>query len=320
MLFRSLFLSALLLPALASAQRLPDLFATAKTDLRPTTVLATFAPMTFIENMIELPDGRIVATSTFDGRVHLIDGANTAVLAEIPGAHVLCLERFGDDLIVTANVPAPPDSTNPPGFEGYPTEGALYRIALDGAVQKLARLPEALFANGIAKAPDGQYLIAGSSRGKIYAFDPNSGDTRVWLDHPALAPGQVFPLGVNGLRVQGDRVYFANTGRFTLGRIDHATRAVKLLHEGILVDDFAVAPDGTIYGATHAYNSVVAVTPDGARTIMADASSGATGSTSVRFDARGDLLVSTGGNANFAALGLTRDDVVPSHVLRIRLR
>lgn len=275
--------------------------------------------MTFIENMIELPDGRIVATSTFDGRVYLIAGAETTLLAELPAAHVLCLERFGADLIVTANGPAPADSHNPPGLEGYPTEGALYRIALDGTVEKLARLPEAMFANGIAKAPDGLYLIAGSARGKIYAFDPQSRETRVWLEHPALAPGQVFPIGVNGLRVVGDQVYFANTGQFTLGRIDYATRAVTPLHEGILIDDFAVAADGTIYGATHAYNSVVAVAPDGARSLITDASSGATGSTSVRIDARGDLLVSTGGNANYAVLGLTRADVVPGHVLRIDL-
>ena len=319
MLRTFLLSAALVMPTCALAQGLPDLFATAKTDLHPVTPVATFAPMTFIENMIELPDGRIVASSTFDGRLHLIDGSTTTVLAEIPGAHVLCLETFGEDLIVTANVHAPEDSTNPPGFEGYATEGALYRVSLRGDVEKLARLPEAMFANGIARAPDGRYLIAGSSRGKIYAFDPETGGTDIWLDHPTLKPGQAYPIGVNGLRVSGDQVYFANTGQMTMGRIDFATQEVTLLHEGLLIDDFAVAPDGSVYGATHAYNSVVAVSPEGVRTIIADASQGATGSTSVRFDARGDLLVSTGGNANYAVLGLTPADIVPSHVLRIDL-
>lgn len=319
-MFRTTLLSVTLaLPTFAAAQGLPDLFADVRTELHQTTALATFPPMTFIENMIEMPDGRIVATSTFDGRIHMIDGATTMLLAEIEGAHVLCLERFGDDLIVTANIHAPEDSTNPPGLDGYPTEGALYRVTFDGEVEKLARLPEAMFANGITIAPDGQYLIAGSARGKIYAFDPVSRETSVWLDHPALKPGQPFPIGVNGLRTLGNDIIFANTGQMTLGSIDFASQEVTTLHEGILIDDFAVGQDGTIYGATHAYNSVVAITPEGQRTIIADASQGATGSTSVRMDAQGDLLVSTGGNANYAVLGLTEADVVESHVLRIDL-
>jgi len=105
-----------------------------------------------------------------------------------------------------------------------------------------------------------------------------------------------------------------------IGKIDYRTKKIEILHQGALVDDFAVSGDGTIYAATHAFNSVVMFAPDGTRTIIVDASQGATGSTSVRLGKQNDLLVSTGGNANYAILGLKKSDVVPSHVLRVSMQ
>ena len=312
-------LTVLLLSSPALAQGLPNIYGTAKIELKPVQSLAEFPRFTFIENMLELNDGRIAATSTMEGKIYLINGDEISVLARLEEGEVLCLEHFGDDIIVTANVAAPEGSANPPSIMGEIREGALFRVTLDGKVEELARMPEVFFANGIAKAADGRYLIAASGRGRIYSFDPQSGKSEIWLDHAALAPGKVFPIGVNGLRVRDGNVYFANTGQMTLGKINYNTQEVTTLHQGALVDDFAVGRDGTIYGATHAFDSVVRFSPDGSRTIVSDATQGATGSTSVRFDANGDLLVSTGGKANYKVLGLDENAAVPSHVLRISL-
>lgn len=303
-----------------SAEGLPDIYGMAKVDLKPTQSLAQFPRFTFIENTLELPDGRIVATSVFDGRLYMIENGEKSVLAELEHTHVLCLELLGENLILTANAPAPEESSNPPAWDGVVYEGALLLVSLDGQVKELARLPKVSFANGITTTGDGLYLIAATGRGEIYFYDHESGKTGLWLKDPALAPGTAFPMGVNGLRFRDGKVYFANTGQMTLGRIDYGTKEVEILHEGALVDDFAVDGDGTIFGATHAYNNVVAFSKDGTRTIIADESQGATGSTSVRFDSTGNLLVSTGGNANYKVLGLDKSKAVPSHVLKITMK
>lgn len=56
-----------------------------------------------------------------------------------------------------------------------------------------------------------------------------------------------------------------------------------VLIEQVNIDDFAFDTKGNLYGATHIYNSVVKISPNGAVTTIAQIEAGVTGSTALAF-------------------------------------
>ncbi len=68
--------------------------------------------------------------------------------------------------------------------------------------------------------------------------------------------------------------------------------------ERLFADDLDLGPDGRIYLATHIYNSVLRLDPDGHREDIAGHAQGIAGSTSVAFDPRDPAMLyvtTTGG-------------------------
>jgi len=106
--------------------------------------------------------------------------------------------------------------------------------------------------------------------------------------------------GVNGLTVDaaGD-LLLTNTSRSLLLRLRGEPEHGHLTKEAerLVGDDLAAHPDGTVYIATHTYNSILRLNPDGQRLDIATDADGVIGPTSVALtsDRRSLVAGTTGG-------------------------
>jgi hypothetical protein len=163
------------------------------------------------------------------------------------------------------------------------------QISPDGTVETVATLPDALFLNGITHLSNDRYLIADSYKGVIWEFDAAQQKTRIWLEHPLLTRKSAEdPIpAVNGLKFFAGKLYASNTNRMLMLQIPIDAQGEagepSTLAEHVNIDDFAFDTEGNLYGATHIYNSVIRLAPNGQITTIAQAAQGMTGSTAVAF-------------------------------------
>lgn len=296
----------------------PDIYAQTPVVVAQAETLAEWPKFTFLESVLALENGDILTTDHLEGSIYRVTSAgDISTFTDIDG-EILCLEFAPESMggyFATAWEHAEPLN-----------KGALYHITMEGKASQIAALPDEPFLNGIAEIGAGVYVMAGSGTGTIWSYDSKTGATGVWLRSDTLAGPPGLP-GINGIRRSGNTVYFTNTGGALIGTVainpDQTAGDLTVLHQGVLLDDFAVSKDGTIYGATHIFDSILKITPNGERTLIAGPEQGVQGSTSVIWASPGEesgkLLVPTNGGINFAMVGKTKDSVVKARVVRITL-
>ncbi len=263
-------------------------------------ILARFPNGTFLENLVVEPDGRVLFTNYFARRLEAWSpGGGHALHAVVPD-HPVSLTPLGGGRQALA-VHGTSFMDGPAAMRG---RAALLLLAPDGAVTSRIALPEAVFPNGALLIAPGLLLLADSALGRVWAIDLAAGAATVWLDHPLLAPvaGQPYP-GVNGIKRAGDAVLLSNSAQRSLLRVRLSGTAAQGAPEPMAqmtggIDDFAMAPDGTVYAATHAEG--VARLASGAATPTTIAAPGVEGSTAVALtpDGRGLYALGTGGLAS----------------------
>lgn len=192
----------------------------------------------------------------------------------------------------------------------------LWRIARDGTGTLFAPLPRGAWPNGIAIGPDGRLYVADSALGAIWRVDPQSGAAEKVAELDALRarPAIALAPGANGIHFFGRDLFVTVSDKawvlkFRLGD-DGRLGAPAVVARGIPGDDFAIDPHGALYVTTHPYNTIVRVTPDGRRSIVAGAAQHIVGATDAVFGVRAadrdTLYVVTDGGAfsgNLAAGG-----------------
>lgn len=100
--------------------------------------------------------------------------------------------------------------------------------------------PGAKFLNDVALSPDGTPLVSDSQTARIYALE--GGRMQVWAEDPLLK-------GANGLLPERDRLLMITMDGKLLA-FDYATRAPKVLVEGLgLGDGLAPAGGGAYYAS-----------------------------------------------------------------------
>lgn len=265
-------------------------------------VLRTYAPGAFLESVTFAPDGAalIAHTTGADFATFDLGAARGEVLRRAPDGTETTLLRL------------PPGSVA--GVGAFGPDGAFY-LTVAGAAQGLWRhdgsgdgalvlaAPDGVSWNGLTRGPDGAFYAAGDRDGAIWRLDPVAGTAEAVLRDPRLAPRRFVALapGVNGLEFHDDRLIMtvSDSGRIWAARHDAegAFGPLEPVAEGVPGDDLAIGPDGTIYVTTHPFNTVVAIAPEGDRRVVADASTGATGSTDLALvpHGRGLLMVTDGG-------------------------
>lgn len=285
---------------------LPDIYAGAPVAIVPAQTLATLPVNTFLENLAIAPTGEIFITNHEAGEVIRLDREhNLERYIKLEGK-ATGIAMVGEDRFLV---------------NGWNAQGiAFVAILVDGAMQFLQTLPEAIFLNGITPISANRYLMADSYRGVIWAFDLTTQAASIWLEHPLLArddDNNPFP-GANGLKRFGDFLYVSNTQQKLLVRIplneDCLPQEPEIFVEGTNLDDFAFDIHGNLYGTTHVYNSVVRIDCNGSTTIIAQAEQGVTGCTAVAFYGTGLYVVNNGGMSYPPPSG-----VEPAQIVRLEL-
>lgn len=267
-------------------------------------ILASFPNGSFLENLLVAPNGAVRFTNYFARAVQSwAAGQGVSRLAELPG-HPVSLAPMGTGryAVVLHGVAF---NAGPEAMRG---QSALVLINSQGAVLNRIAMPEAIFPNGMLLLAAGLLLVVDSVLGGIWAIDMGTGQCYLWYQNPALRPDPSRPLpGVNGIKRAGDGLLLSHSAGRQLLRLN--LRADGMAPIGALspvaemsygVDDFCLAPDGTIYAATHA-QGLAAVTlpraPGAAAAVRLIPAPGLEGSTAVAMtpDGRGLYALGTGG-------------------------
>ncbi|KAH6614994.1 hypothetical protein C7974DRAFT_436941 [Boeremia exigua] len=168
-------------------------------------------------------------------------------------------------------------------------------------VKEVERFPQASFLNGMVtlNRQKQTVLISDSVLGLVWRLNTRTGEYAVVLEDATMtAPEGSSPvIGINGIRIFGDYLYYVNAQRqlYCRVKIDLSTGMALGPYEVITTeisgDDFAMAADGTAYVTTNAENGLERVTADGQKTLVA-----------------GGLNSTVVAGATSAAFGRTRKD------------
>jgi sugar lactone lactonase YvrE/predicted ester cyclase len=257
------------------------------------TKVADLGPGRFLESIAIARDGRLFVSTGLDGGIVTVDVAGKvtpfATVDVGPGGLMMCLafDRAGG-LYATVN-------------SRVSESHGVWRFDASGQGTRIAALPPGSVPNGLAIDDRGNVLVADSFGGVIWSIPAEGGQPNVWLESPLLAPRPLvgrFP-GANGLQRTKDDVFVAVSDRSLLLRIpvaeDGSAQAPIVHAAGLPGDDFAIGPDGTLYVTTHPFNTVVRLTPDGRRVVIAGPAQSVVGPTAAAFAADGSLYVATDG-------------------------
>jgi sugar lactone lactonase YvrE len=267
-------------------------------------ILASFPNGTFLENLEPQPDGSVLFTSYMDRKILRWSEAGVAVFAELP-AHPTSLVTLPSGIWVAAH-----GASFAAGTE-FTATMRLLELAPDGTLRRTITAPQARFLNGAIALNSGALLVADSLAGCVWRLDVDTASLSPFVADAALQPrGEGFALGANGIKIAGDWLFVSNTSARTLYRVALSGGVPEVFATFSGIDDFAVAPDGAVYVATHG-TEVVRRGADGAIDVLV--SEHAEGATAVAFGLgpqQGWLFVTTTG-------GLFAGFKAEAHLLRV---
>lgn len=280
-------------------------------DRAAASVIHEFKRFDFLESIVSGPDGAVYTTHLLQGAISQIKNGNLSKLTDVDGKLVGLAWLDNKNLIVTGS-----NSQN---------EAVVLQVNIQtGKTTTITTIHDALLLNGISKINDHHFLIADSFKGVIWKLDVKDGSSSIWLDHDVLTSPSVKSQtpGVNGIKIYNNAAYISNTGKMLLVKIpfaeDGSAGKPELIKENVFIDDFVIDKTGNIYGATHIYDNVVKITPQGKVTIIAQSDQGVAGSTclTMQYGSQNTLLVSTNG-------GLLKSDlcnVVPAKIVKLEMK
>lgn len=195
----------------------------------------------------------------------------------------------------------------------------IWHIDTSGKARQLAQLPNNAWPNGLDLGPDGMLYTPDSKLGLIWRVNTTSGKVEVALRDPALKARPFISLapGANGLHFKGRDLLVTVSDRTTVlkysmdekGRFGMGT----IIASGIPGDDFAMGQDGSLFITTHPYNTLVRVSPEGKRSVIAMQEQHIVGATDAVFGKtdqdRSTLYVVTDGGA-FTGGPKTRGELI----------
>ena len=168
----------------------------------------------------------------------------------------------------------------------------VWRFTADGKGELFANLPQGAWPNGITVGPDQQLYVADAALVVIWRIDLRSGVAQRAIESDALRTRRFISLapGANGLHFFGNDLFVsvsaaARVLKVALGK-DGQFGPPSVFAEGIPGDDFVIDDQGKLYITTHPFNTIVRVTQNGQRSVIANATHGIVGATDAAFELR----------------------------------
>ncbi|KAJ4228175.1 hypothetical protein NW759_004255 [Fusarium solani] len=285
---------------------------------------------TWFENLAVRENGAILATRLDVPELWQVQPTTRTgkKLLSIPQiTHLLGITEVSDDVFVVGGA----NFTESGGVAVGTAQ--VWEVNMTGDEPKarlITQIAEAGLPNGITRMNSHQVLVADSTKGVIYKLDTKTGKYSVALNDPetmSIPEGAEITIGVNGIKILKDHVYYTNTARQTFYRTPvnknlDATGPAEVIASGFLQDDFTLLPDGTAYIAASALNTVLRVSGMGQVSPIAGSklSIDIASATAVQFGRtrkdRHTLYVTTSGDQLAPVNGTV---VVPAEVVAIHL-
>ncbi|KAJ5088217.1 hypothetical protein N7456_011833 [Penicillium angulare] len=275
------------------------------------TTVFNFTSAIDIENSELRTNGHLLLTTFEKGQLYTLDlnaaDPQAELVAALPGATALCgITTIAEDKYAVIG-----------GVRGsyhYYNE-TIYTVdfskdATNPVILKAARLPDAIMLNGMAALPKLPHVVlAGDARrGLIFRIDTTTGAYKVAFEDELLnAPSNAsIPIGVNGLKVVGNNVYFTNSARNIYAKIPISDDAETFGDVQIIntldsttddFDDFIVDSNGVAY-VSQPTNKIAQIQPDGSRKVYVGGDGSKISSpTSVQIASDGYAYMTSGGGS-----------------------
>ncbi|EKV16467.1 hypothetical protein PDIG_20600 [Penicillium digitatum PHI26] len=238
---------------------------------------------TWFENLAVRSNGNLLATRIDSPELWSIVPSNNSssqlghgsLLLTFPNAmSTLGITEIDHDVfaVIAGNVSLPSIVSTTGSF-------AVWTVNLNSATPEakvLASLPGGQFLDGMTKFGDDLLLISDAHKGTIWRLNITTGESSVAMSGAAMLPaaGQAIRIGVNGLKVLKNYVYYTSTTQEIFARIpvdENATAVgpMELITSGFSFDDFILTANGTAYLSANTQNEVIQISPEGRVRLLA---------------------------------------------------
>jgi hypothetical protein len=283
-----MFIWLLLLPLLAIATPVPDAKHSPSLPL-PDRLVYQFPNNTWVENVAVRSNGDLLVTALIPDAVlyHISDpsGCSPTVtqihnFASVDG--LLGISETKPDVFVVvggnfSSVGVQVNGTFSAWEVDLSQDGHKHDSKVSASVRLITAIKPADFLNGLVTLPHNPttVLISDSTLGLVWRLDTVTGHFSKAIDVPEMkiAPNSALEIGINGIRIADDSLYWTNSFQRTIYRakIDRngslkpgaTIEKVVEIKEAVFLDDFAIGADGTIWACENVANRLFAVRPDG---------------------------------------------------------
>ncbi|OCK81066.1 hypothetical protein K432DRAFT_351828 [Lepidopterella palustris CBS 459.81] len=194
-------------------------------------IVYQFPTGAWIENIVALNSGDDVLVTRMDvpelWRIdvnpNLPGGMGEELIYSFPCAtSVTGITHLGDPwgntfAVVTGNFTVPGDVSTPGSYSVWLVD----MRTPSRAVHKVVDIPEAKFLHRLVTWDNDTVLVSDSFAGRLYGLNITSGKYWIALDHEMLKPAHSssFPLGICGMNILENNLYFSNPSKMTLCKV-----------------------------------------------------------------------------------------------------
>lgn len=301
----------------------------------PTVVdIWSFPQDTWVENLAVRSNGQLLVTLLSSPEVYQVDPTlqQPPTLVHRFDGHLACagIVELGTDVfyVVVSNFSTVTITTGPGTYSVWKLNLTEFDSG-GGTIPAvhIANFPDSVFFNGMTAIPNSEYLLIADSRGSsnVWSLNVATGAVNGTITNSLMAGLETGEdIGINGVKVWGQSLYWTNTDQALLGKIainaegDAVSTATTVTSGLTSVDDFVFDSTGNVYFAG---NDEVRYKATGSSTFTVISNNTLlSGSTAVKFgrlsNDRNDLYVTTnGGAAQFE----TKDFTSPGKVVKVVL-
>ncbi|KAH6985452.1 quino protein amine dehydrogenase beta chain-like protein [Ilyonectria destructans] len=242
-----------------------------------------FSNGTWVENIAVRRNGDLLVTlidrpelyqiDPLHSRVKLVENFQQANALSLLGITEMAPDVF---IVIAGNFSVSRRMSDPKSY-------SIWRIDFNrgGKCEKISeieRIPEANFLNGMTTLNHrtDSVLVSDSARGVVWRVDIATTDYEIVLEDEIMKPLQGVPpiLGINGIRILGNYLYYVNAPRGLFCRVEIDLSTGKAIGQYEIIatevpgDDFVISEKGVAYVTENGQNSLERVYLDGKKELV----------------------------------------------------